>query len=171
MPNDPAPDDVERRAAELLEGGSVMDVDLPPSYVSRLVHQLQVHQIELEMQNDELQRAWSVEEEMSSQRAEMFDLAPVPYLIVGLDDTIMNVNAAAGELFGDEPWNLVGRRVAEMLKPSDRSLWRGALARALRGEQADRLHLHLADVHPSAVQARLAPSTDGETCRVVVIDT
>ena len=60
--------------------------------VNRLVHELQVHQIELQMQNEELQRAQVELEESRNKYFELFDLAPVAYFTIDANGMIHDVN-------------------------------------------------------------------------------
>ena len=80
-----------------------VEAALPPRPVGdreSILHELSVHQAELEVQNEEL-RATQVALEVSSRRwADLFDHAPVPYLIVGRDAVVRDVNTAAAALFG-----------------------------------------------------------------------
>ena len=53
------------------------DADAGPAGVARLLHALQVHQIELEMQSDTLKNARDAAEESAARHAELYDFAPV----------------------------------------------------------------------------------------------
>src|SRR5689334_21595300 len=77
----------------------------------RLIHELEVHQIELELQNQEL-RATRHELEVGLARyTELFDFAPVGYVVVESDGTIRELNISAAQLLGAERRRLVGRRI------------------------------------------------------------
>src|SRR5205807_2687033 len=58
----------------------------------RLVHELQVHQVELEMQNDELLRAREDLEESRSKYADLYDFAPVGYFTLDGNGVVLEVN-------------------------------------------------------------------------------
>ena len=65
-----------------------------------LVHELQVHQIELEMQNEELQRAQAAAQEASEKYYDLFDFAPVGYFLWDHEGRILEVNLAGAALLG-----------------------------------------------------------------------
>ncbi|MBQ0928939.1 response regulator [Ideonella sp. 4Y16] len=94
----------------------------PPSDAERerTLHELRVHQIELELQNDELRRA-QLDLEASRQRwFELYDLAPVGYLTVSEGGLILQANLAAAELLGQPRAALARRRLSEFIEPEDR---------------------------------------------------
>lgn len=75
----------------------------------RILHELQVHQVELEMQNEELQRTRAEVESGLKLYADLFDFAPVGYLRVSVDGDILQANLFAAHLLGVERSSLVGR--------------------------------------------------------------
>jgi PAS domain-containing protein len=70
-----------------------------------LVHELQVHQIELEMQNEELRRAQAAAAEASEKYLSLFDFAPVGYFLWDHHGRIQEVNLAGAALIGRERGN------------------------------------------------------------------
>nr|MDA3897511.1 PAS domain-containing protein [Desulfobacteraceae bacterium] len=92
------------RAEEMAEqkaAGLPEDIrNLPPEEIQQAFHQLQVHQIELEMQNDELMR---VQAEIAASRAQYFDLydlAPVGYFTISDSGLILKANLTGSDLLG-----------------------------------------------------------------------
>ncbi len=77
-----------------------MNADLSPEEARLMLHELRVHQIELEMQNDELRR---VQVELDTARAryfDLYDLAPVGYCTLNEKGLILQSNLAASTLLG-----------------------------------------------------------------------
>ena len=76
--------DAERRlrAEEILASRAAEYEGLSTQDTRALIHELRVHQIELEMQNDELRQAQFEIETMRDQYADLYDFAPVGYLTV-----------------------------------------------------------------------------------------
>jgi PAS domain-containing protein len=68
----------------------------------KLLYELQVHQIELEIQNEELRRMQLGLEESRDHYADPYNLAPVAYLTLTHDGLIDTINFAGLELFGAE---------------------------------------------------------------------
>jgi PAS domain S-box-containing protein len=75
----------------------------------KILHELQVHQVELEMQGEELDRSLALSEAMRAKYYDLYNFAPVAYLTISPDGKIFDANIAAGVQFGITPESLVGR--------------------------------------------------------------
>ncbi|MFW6101690.1 MAG: PAS domain-containing protein, partial [Bacteroidota bacterium] len=73
----------------------------------RLLHELQVHQIELEMQNEELQQAYERAEEALKKYTILYDFAPTGYFTLDAEGTICELNFTGAELLGDKRVSLI----------------------------------------------------------------
>ena len=73
----------------------------------RLLHELQVHQIELEMQNEELQQAYEKAEEALKKYTILYDFAPTGYFTLDAEGTIWELNFTGAELLGDKRVSLI----------------------------------------------------------------
>jgi len=85
----------------------------PPATESntrRLIDELKVHQIELEMQNEELVKARAEKEALLRQYTDLYDFAPVGYFTLARDGAIHQVNLAGAKLLGVERGALIKRR-------------------------------------------------------------
>lgn len=75
----------------------------------RLVHELQVYQIELEMQNEALREARTTAELALERYTELFDFAPIAYFTLATDSLIQQANFRGKLLLGSERFNLSGQ--------------------------------------------------------------
>jgi PAS domain S-box-containing protein len=132
----------------------------PPS---NLLHELQVHQIELEMQNEELRRAQAELLEARDLYSEVFHFAPVGYLILSGAGLIQDANLNGASLLGVERTRLLGRPFITFLGREERDRWNLIFPTLLRrGEWLSlRLTMHRND--GSTLHARLA--CEGQGCR------
>ena len=84
-----------------------------------LLHELQVHQIELGLQNEELQRSQEEIEKARARYFDLYDMAPVGYLSLDEKNTILEGNLTFARLMGVTKVSLPGRVFAAFLVPED----------------------------------------------------
>lgn len=89
----------------------------------RVLHELQVHQIELEMQNEELQRSRGEVEAALSGYTELYDFAPVGYFTLDRLGCIIQANVAGARLLGSTCVDLVGQRLATFVDDADKAIF------------------------------------------------
>src|SRR5208282_5407063 len=97
-----SPKDLRLRAEALLAKSRPDIARVPEQDVQKLVHDLQVHQVELEMQNDELLRAQETLEEARDRFADLYDFAPLALLTLSEGGEVLEANLAAADLLGLE---------------------------------------------------------------------
>jgi PAS domain S-box-containing protein len=85
----------------------------------RLLHELEVHQIELEMQNAELRRGREELELSRNRYAELYDFAPVGYFTFDARGLIREVNLAGAQLLGIERQRLVNKPFSSLIANAD----------------------------------------------------
>jgi PAS domain S-box-containing protein len=95
----------------------------PNQSTAALLHELQVHQIELEMQNEELRRTTAELEGSRARYADLYERAPVGYVTVNLDGSIAEVNLAGEPLFGLDRHLLRGKQFGAFVDPDDGDRW------------------------------------------------
>ncbi|MGE4343669.1 MAG: sigma-54 interaction domain-containing protein [Geoalkalibacter sp.] len=101
----------------------------------RLLHELEVHQIELEMQNAELRSAREELEAAHTKYAELFDFAPLGYFILDQRGRIQEANLAGAQMLGIERRRLAGKALSRFIEePEGRAAFAGHLEKVLRGE-------------------------------------
>jgi PAS domain S-box-containing protein len=119
--------ELRRRAEEMTRGDAAQTPEdlaaLSGEQIRRTLHELRVHQIELEMQNEELRRA---QVELDAARAryfDLYDLAPVGYCTVSEQGLILEANLTAASLLGAERSALVRQRLASLILPEDNDIY------------------------------------------------
>jgi PAS domain S-box-containing protein len=99
---------LRRNAEELLKKKQVkMDKLTMETDAVKLLHELQVHQIELEMQNDELIRANETAETALKRYTMLYDFAPMGYFTLNADGNISELNFTGAEILGDKRFSLL----------------------------------------------------------------
>jgi two-component system cell cycle sensor histidine kinase/response regulator CckA len=138
----------------------------------RLIHELQVHQIELEMQNEELVHARDERESALQKYADLYDFAPVSYVTLDQAGTVLEANLAAGRLFGLERSRLVRRHLGLLVAPAGRPALTSFLDRVFAGQNGEPCEVTvLRDGRPAAeVRIEAVADVTGEQCRAVLED-
>jgi len=77
------------------------------SDVKKLLHELQVHQIELEMQNEELRQAYQTSEIALKKYTMLYDFAPMGYYTLNSEGIICDLNFTGAEMLGDRRFTLI----------------------------------------------------------------
>jgi diguanylate cyclase (GGDEF)-like protein/PAS domain S-box-containing protein len=86
---------------------------------SHLLYELQVHQIELKLQNEQLINSTNIAEQAAARFTELYNFAPVGYVTLNLIGDITSSNFAAAKLLGMSRSRLQGARLAAFLKQND----------------------------------------------------
>ncbi len=108
-----------------------------------LIHELEVHQIELEMQNEELRRTQAEAEGSRALYAELFDFAPLGYLTLDAQGLILDVNLAGTELLGNNKVYLVQKPFMSFLAMQSRMQFGRFLSDVLKSSEKRACELHL----------------------------
>jgi PAS domain S-box-containing protein len=121
MAQDPSfenePSELRRRAEELL-GQRPEDIEaIPGDDIQRLIHELRVHQIELEMQNEELRKTQGEINELLTKYFDLYELAPVGYLVIDKKGLILEANLTGANLLGVQMRYLIKKRFSRFVEP------------------------------------------------------
>lgn len=120
-------DDTEKnlplRGAALARLASGPTNDAPVRSADELLHELRVHQIELEMQNESLRQARVDLEESRDRYIDLFDFAPVGYLTITEKGLVREANLTACTLLGVERTRLLHHRFDHFLGSGESDRW------------------------------------------------
>jgi PAS domain S-box-containing protein len=108
-----------------------------------LAHELQVHQTELEMQNEELRRAQIELAAARDRFIDLYDFAPVGYLTLDRLGRIVEANLKSAAELDTPRTTLIGRRLADLVATSDGDRWHRHLIKSLQGDDPTRIELGL----------------------------
>jgi PAS domain S-box-containing protein len=101
--------ELRRRAEETLKSETLSTEKMPVEDVRKLVEELRIHQVELEMQNEELRSAQWALEQSRKEYSDLYDFAPVSYLTLNEEGRIVKANLTAAKQLGIERSILIGK--------------------------------------------------------------
>jgi len=150
------------------------EIDTWPAEARRVLHELRVHQVELEMQNEQLR---ATRDELEASRAryfDLYDLAPVGYCTVSAGGLVLRANLTAATLLGMDRSDLIKRRLSQFVIRQDNDVYyqyRKGRERGQPGTCELRMVKHGGGVFWARLEAANARDEDGTpVLRVVIID-
>jgi PAS domain S-box-containing protein len=138
----------------------------------RLNHELQVHQVELEMQNAELRQSRDEAEKSLEKYAELYDFAQVSYFTLTRNGDISNVNFRAASYLGVDRSKLLGRRFGQFVTVASRPAFSAFLSTAF--SSSDKASCEVTFLKrgnlPLFAQIEAVAITSGQKCQIAVTD-
>jgi PAS domain S-box-containing protein len=144
--------------------------------VQKLVHNLQVHQVELEMQNNELRRARQELEEARDRFVDLYDFAPLPLLTLSQDGEVLEANLAAARLLGLERKALIHRKFSRFFPAETQDAFTLYCRQVLRSETRQTSEVTLKSATGGFLTVRVEgiaaedPVTHESNCRLSLSD-
>ena len=96
---------------------------LPPETTQGLLHELQVHQIELEMQNEELRESHIALDIVRTRYFDLYDLAPIGYLTLNAHGAIQQANLTVANLLGMTRGSLIKQPLSKLILKADQDIY------------------------------------------------
>jgi PAS domain S-box-containing protein len=115
-------DDLRKRAEKALQDYIIKPEEYSPEAAKNLIHELRVHQVELEMQNDELLKTQTELEASRKKYADLYDFAPIGYCTLEKDGTIREINLTAANQLGIERALLLKTRIQDYIVEDDQEI-------------------------------------------------
>ena len=129
--------DLRRRAEAMLRDEGAEARDLSPDEVRHVLHELRTHQIELEIQNEELRETQAGLLESRDRYLDLYDFAPVGYVTVSEKGLIVEANLTFAEMAGVERLGLIRKALSGFILNEDQDIYyrhrRGVLEAKERG--------------------------------------
>ena len=121
-------DGIERRKSLRAEAEIMVARFYPEHYAQqtpeKLMHELLVHKVELELQNEELRLAYAATEEMRNHYLDLYDFAPVGYLTIDSKGLIAEINLTGADLLSQDRKSLLDSHFANLVVSEDKFKWR-----------------------------------------------
>jgi PAS domain-containing protein len=163
------------------------DTALSSDEMQRIIHELAVYQIELEMQQDELLQTRTELEDSLECYTELYDFAPLGYVSLTREGTIFQANLRASKQLGVDRSHLIGDRLGRFIAAEDLPLFNAWLERVfsieghtscevmLQGDGGSSSTNSFISDHPDvllghALRIDAVASNDGQECRAVLSD-
>jgi len=184
----------EKRKSQRSEVGGLPAITLAKAgqrteeETQRLLHELQVHQIELEMQNEELRQSRAEVEAGLERYTDLYDFAPVGYFTLDRNGAISQVNLTGVRLLAVERARLVNRRFGLFVSDDSRPAFAAFLQKVFESQAKETCEVALlkegnhppssrlsggqeyGEAGPLSVRIEATVSEDGQECRAVVVD-
>ncbi len=165
---------LRQRAETLLRAKPADMPTMPTEDVQALVHELNVHQIELEIQNEELRQSQLELAHARDRYSDLYDFAPVGYLTLDKDGRILEANLSAATFLGIERKSLLGASLSNWIDRDFQDAFfsyrREVFADNAR--QICEVNMHKSDGTPRAVRLESIAQDTGHQrqCRTALID-
>ena len=173
----PGTDGNLRRSAEASLAKTASSTSTPPTTSpAELVHELQVYQVKLELQNEELRKARTELEAVRDQYRELYDFAPVGYFAVDAAGCLTGINLAGAVMLGRDRAELLSRPFTSFVAPHDQPRWEHHFMQARIAPTLRLIELQVAPSGRKPFPAQLicrtsAPAAEGPSgLRVALLD-
>ena len=168
--------DLRKRAEKALTSKTEVTKEILGTNAPELIHELEVHQIELEMQNEELRRTQVELTEALNRYYDLYDLAPVGYFSLDQKGRILEVNLAGADLLGIERGSLIKKKFSQFIIPDSQDAFYMHQKKVFkaRGMQSQELQLKKENAAPFYAYLESIKSKDAKgtfsLMRTVMID-
>jgi PAS domain S-box-containing protein len=141
--------------------------------IQKLLHELEVHQIELEIQNEELNIALDNAESASNKYTTLYDFAPVGYFTLDREGNITNLNLNGAKMLGMERGRLINYKLNHFISREDKDTFQNFHQKVFEGDlkQTCEVKLENSVNHSSFVYLEGIKSDDDKYCFLTATDT
>jgi len=164
---------LRQKAEELLKKKSAGTAS-PFSEVEsiRLIHELKVHQVELEMQNDELQRARAIAEVANDKYIRLYDFAPSGYFTLSDKGEIIELNLSGAKMLGKDRQHLKNSLLGFFVSEETKPIFNRFLEKAFNGKVKESCDVTLLQDGNLPMYGHLTGIVyeNGEQCLVTMVD-
>jgi len=163
--NPETPHDLRQRAEELFRASEITLIESTADVKTKeIIHELRVHQIELEMQNEELRRSQEDLNASSSRYFDLYDLAPVGYMTFSENNLIQEINLTAASMLGVTRSSLIKKGISQILPETERDVFFRLLEKCHRSnkQQNWEMRLNRTNGEPFWALLQVSPTQNGK---------
>jgi PAS domain S-box-containing protein len=165
---------LRRKAEEVLDNKvkSRFDGKLFDAITLKLIHELEVHQIELEMQNEELLLAKQQAEQLIVKYSKLYDYAPSGYFTLSTSGKIIEANLTGAAILGKERSNIINSQFGFFVSDDSQGVFNAFLNRVFESTVKETCEVHLITKNNNMFVGHLlgVVATDLGQCNITVID-
>ena len=166
---------LRQRAEEVVQKRPEEMEEIAAGDIQDLIHELQVHQVELEIQNEELRQAQQALERSRDRYSDLYEFAPVGYLTLDRKGLILEANLTLATLLGVERATLIERPLSRFIVSEDQDVYYHHRRRLFKTQQPQSCELRMVRGDGSRfwvrIEARAALNSAGQTvCRATLSD-
>ncbi len=168
--------ELRKRSEDTLQDKTVDLQEASCKDAKRLIHELQVHQIELEMQNEELRRAQMELEELHNNYSDLYDFAPVGYFSFDKNGLIRQVNLTGAKKLGVEKNFIINKPFSLFISKDSKDVFFVHLRNVFRTGIRQVCELKVVDRNRTQFDAQLESifvqigEKNSGYCRSVIVD-
>lgn len=165
---------LRQKAEELLNKKQQLhfDSNFSQAETLKLIHELEVHQIELEMQNEELLLAKGQAELATEKYTELYEFAPSGYFTISKDGNVIDVNLTGASMLGKERLKLRKSQFGFFVSDDTKSIFNLFLEKIFKSKVRQSCEVNLVPNDRSVFNGYLtgAISADAEQCHITIVD-
>jgi len=164
---------LRQKAEELLKEKQLKTgLQLPEAEMHKLIHELGVHQIELELQNEELMLAKEKAEVASEKYSELYDFAPSGYFTLSKEGEIIELNLCGSQMLGKESSRLKNSMFGFFVSCNSKPTFNLFLEKVFKSKARELCEVALSTNGNSQIYVQLTGIADqnGEQCLVSMVD-
>jgi signal transduction histidine kinase len=161
-----------RQKAEAKQRDEKSSLNCPDKDIIRLVHELEVHQIELEMQNEELKLVKSQAAKATQKYNELYDFLPSGYFILNAMGEVLELNKAGSELLGKNRFKLINSRFGFFVSDDTKPIFNLFLDKVFGSISKELCEIAIINHEEEIIYVHMTGIIDQSTaqCHISVID-
>lgn len=138
----------------------------------KLVHELELHQIELEMQNEELRHTRSEAMNSAEKFIELYNFSPAGYVTLSKEGQIIDINQSGSQMLGNEPAKLKNSYFYSYVSDETKEVYKDFLKRVFKTRKKESCDLGLSGINNSQLYGHLTGeiTKNGSQCLINIID-